>query len=462
VSVLDFSPARRTAQIEQLTRPSLSYWQDAWIRLRKNVRAIISLYIIILLGIFTALGPVLWQVDPALQDLNQVSQPPSLPKTAILVGQYEPWKGIVIEDFPPEAIEYLEMVDAPMGLRTSDHPTTQRVRLIWNPVHGASGYNIYRNQRYPEDFNDLGLPLGGTFAGNEVSYEDRLSLESRSYYYSVVPTDGFDEYESFSVVEIIPRTSITLDEARSRGLLPEGKTIGEEVSLKFHPFGTDYLGRDIMARLMEGARVSLFIGIFAPLFYVLFGVIYGGFAGYFGGQIDALLMRFADFVVALPFLLFMILFKIAFGIGPGESGIVPMLIALVLLSWPSTARLVRGQVLKIREQGYIDAARLLGGRHHYLVLRHIIPNTIGVILVTLTFAVPFAIFTEAFLSFIGMGVAPPHPSWGSMCNEGVKTMLSHPHELIFPAVFISITVLAFNLLGDGLTEALDSRMRARE
>ena len=462
MSVLDFSPATRTSQIEQLTRPSLSYWQDAWIRLRKNIRAIISLYIIILLGLFTTVGPVVWQVDPALQDLNQVSQPPSLPKTALLVAPYERWDGVVIDDFPAQASEYLETVDTPTGLRVFDDPTTQRVRLIWDPVHGSSGYNIYRNQRYPEDFNDLGLPLGGTFAGNKVSYEDRLSLESRSYYYSVVPTDGFDEYESFSIVEIVPRTSITLDEARSRGLLPEDKTVGEEISLEFHPFGTDYLGRDMMARLMEGARVSLFIGIFAPLIYVLFGVIYGGFAGYFGGQIDALLMRFADFIVALPFLLFMILFKIAFGIGPGESGIIPMLIALVLLSWPATARLVRGQVLKIREQGYIDAARLLGGRHHYLVLRHIIPNTIGVILVTLTFAVPFAIFTEAFLSFIGMGVAPPHPSWGSMCNEGVKTMLSHPHELIFPALFISITVLAFNLLGDGLTEALDSRMRARE
>ncbi len=462
MSVLDFSPATRTSQVEQLTRPSLSYWQDAWIRLRKNIRAIISLYIIILLGLFTTVGPVVWQVDPALQDLNQVSQPPSLPKTALLVAPYERWDGVVIDNFPAQASEYLETVDTPTGLRAFDDPTTQRVRLTWDPVHGGSGYNIYRNQRYPENFNDLGLPLGGTFAGNEVSYEDRLSLESRSYYYSVVPTDGFDEYESFSIVEIVPRTSITLDEARSRGLLPEDKTVGEEISLEFHPFGTDYLGRDMMARLMEGARVSLFIGIFAPLIYVLFGVIYGGFAGYFGGQIDALLMRFADFVVALPFLLFMILFKIAFGIGPGESGIVPMLIALVLLSWPATARLVRGQVLKIRVQGYIDAARLLGGRHHYLVLRHIIPNTIGVILVTLTFAVPFAIFTEAFLSFIGMGVAPPHPSWGSMCNEGVKTMLSHPHELIFPALFISITVLAFNLLGDGLTEALDSRMRARE
>ena len=213
---------------------------------------------------------------------------------------------------------------------------------------------------------------------------------------------------------------------------------------------------------MEGARVSLFIGILAPLLYVLIGIVYGGFAGYFGGYFDVILMRFAEFVVALPFLLFMILFKIAFGIGPGESGILPMLIALVLLGWPATARLVRGQVLQIREQGYIEAARLLGARDNYIILRHILPNTMGVILVTLTFAIPAAIFTEAFLSFIGMGVAPPTPSWGSMCNEGVKTMLSHPHELIFPAALISITVLAFNLLGDGLTEALDSRMRSRE
>ena len=173
-------------------------------------------------------------------------------------------------------------------------------------------------------------------------------------------------------------------------------------------------------------------------------------------------MRFADFVVALPFLLFMILFKIVFGIGPGESGIAPMLVALVVLSWPATSRLVRGQILQIRQEAYISASQLLGAKTNYLVLRHMIPNTMGVILVTLTFAVPSAIFTEAFLSFIGMGVAPPTPSWGSMCNEGIKTMLTHPHELIFPAVLISITVLAFNLLGDGLRDALDSRMRSTE
>jgi oligopeptide transport system permease protein len=458
----DFAPLSADENVEQISRPSLSYWQDAWVRLKKNTRAIISLAIIVLLAVFTLLGPFMWQVDPSLQDLNQVSQSPSFPKTAELVAPYSRWQGILIDNYEsPET--YPEEVAAPTSFRATDNPTTQRVRLIWDRVYGADGYSIYRNNRLPQDFNDLGLPLGSTY-GDVISYEDRLSLEAREYYYSVVPTDGFEEYETYTLLQVTPILGITQDEALERGLVKSLNevAIGETLTIEFHPFGTDYLGRDMLARLMQGARVSLFIGIFAPFLYVLAGIVYGGFAGYFGGRLDVLLMRFADFVVALPFLLFMILFKIAFGIGPGESGILPMLLALILLGWPATARLVRGQVLQIREQGYIEAARLLGARDHYLVLRHIIPNTMGVILVTLTFSVPAAIFTEAFLSFIGMGVAPPTPSWGSMCNEGVKTMLSHPHELVFPAVFISITVLAFNLLGDGLTEALDSRMRSRE
>jgi oligopeptide transport system permease protein len=460
----DFAPAQTGESIEQISRPSLSYWQDAWMRLKKNTRAIISLYIVIALAFFTIAGPFVWRVDPALQDLNQISQPPSLPRKSILVAPYKRWSGVILDDFPVEPVEFLDSIPAPTGFKPYESPTTQSVRLVWDPVEGAGGYNVYRNTRQPESINDLGLPLGGTFGGNEVSYEDRLNLEQVAYYYSVVPTDGFDESDTYTTIEVTPQLAITRDEALARGLITEDDPhqAGSELNLEFHPLGTDYLGRDMLARLMEGARVSLFIGIMAPFFFVLFGVLYGGFAGYFGGRFDQALMRFADFVVALPFLLFMILFKIAFGIGPGESGIMPMLIALILLGWPATARLVRGQVLQIREQGYIQAARLLGAKNNYLVIRHIIPNTMGVILVTLTFAVPTAIFTEAFLSFIGMGVAPPTPSWGSMCNEGVKTMLSHPHELIFPAAFISVTVLAFNLLGDGLTEALDSRMRSRE
>ena len=136
-----------------------------------------------------------------------------------------------------------------------------------------------------------------------------------------------------------------------------------------------------------------------------------------------------------------------------------MLIALIALGWPTAARLVRGQVLQLREQPFVEAAQLMGANSYYLIWRHMLPNVMGVVLVSLTFSIPTAIFTEAFLSFIGMGVAPPTPSWGAMCNDGVKSFLSHPHELLFPALFISLTVLAFNLLGDGLRDALDAKMK---
>jgi len=292
-----------------------------------------------------------------------------------------------------------------------------------------------------------------------VSFEDRLQLRPQRYWYTVIATDGLEEATVHTTAEVGLQRAVTVSQARERGL---DDAVGATVNLPSHPFGTDYLGRDLLARVMEGAQVSLFIGIVAPLLFVLFGVIYGGISGYFGGNIDTVLMRLADFVIALPFLLFMILFRISFGIGPGESGVVPMLIALVLLRWPDTARLVRGQILQLRGEAYVQAARVLGAQPGYLIFRHLVPNTMGPILVTLTFAIPMAIFTEAFLSFIGMGVSPPTPSWGSMSNEGIRTMLSSPHELIFPSIFISITVLAFNMLGDGLRDALDSRLRSRE
>jgi oligopeptide transport system permease protein len=336
---------------------------------------------------------------------------------------------------------------------------------MWDPWPEAYGYRVYRNIFPVAPGEAPGLPMGDTFSRDQTRFEDRLDLQPRTYYYTVVALDTYgEELDRQEALEVTPQRVITIDDAQARGLIAAGDDpqVGDSVRLALHPLGTDYLGRDMLARLMHGARVSLFIGIAAPFLFVLFGVVYGSTAGFLGGHVDQALMRFADFVIALPFLLFMILFKIAFGIGPGESGIMPMVVAMVVLLWPATARLVRGQILQVREEGYVSAARLLGAPTGYLVMRHMIPNTMGVILVTLTFAVPSAIFTEAFLSFIGMGVAPPTPSWGSMCNEGIKTMLTYPHELIFPALLISITVLAFNLLGDGLRDALDARMRSRE
>lgn len=470
LSAADFTPVSARPDVHGIARPSQSYWQDAWRRLRSNRRAIASLWIVIFLLAFTLVGPLLWRVDPYAQNLDRISQPPTLAARTLLVERGVQWEGVTLPQWPAEPErEWLENprrgeLPAPASLEVVGHPHTLSVRLRWDPVAEAAGYQIYRNTYRPTAVNELGLPLGETWAGNYVGYEDQLALTPSTYWYSVTATDGLRESEQFVSIAVDVRSATTIESALARGLLPnrDAAAAGDYVDVPANPLGTDYLGRDMLARLMYGARTSLFIGIAAPLLFVFIGTVYGAFAGFAGGRTDDFMMRFADFVIALPFLLFMILIRVASGIGPGESGILPLLLALVALSWPATARLVRGQILQIREEGYVQAARLLGARDHYLILRHMVPNTLGVILVTLTFAIPTAIFTEAFLSFIGMGVAPPVPSWGSMSNEGLKSMLNSPHELFFPALFISITVLAFNMLGDGLRDALDARMRSRE
>ena len=447
-----FQPLMTEQRSQVLSRPSLSYWQDAWMRLKANRRAVVSLYIVLGLLFFTVLGPQLWRVDPSEQDLDQISTPPGFAQTATLTNPWKPWDGTSLDP-------------AGSGLRLAEPATTQSVRLIWDPMPGASAYRVYRNIFSVTPGSALGLPLTETYTADERTFEDRLDLRPRTYYYTVVGLDEADDIlPARQSLEVDVERVITIEGARELGLISpdDDVLVGDQVTLSWHPLGTDYLGRDMLSRLMHGARVSLFIGLFAPLAFVLFGTVYGSAAGFVGGRFDQLLMRFADFIIALPFLLFMILFKVVFNVGAGESGILPMMLAMVLLLWPATARLVRGQILQVREEGYVNAARLLGARTGYLVMRHMIPNTLGVILVTLTFAVPNAIFIEAFLSFIGMGVAPPTPSWGSMCNEGIKTMLTYPHELILPAVMISVTVLAFNLLGDGLRDALDAKMRSSE
>ena len=455
ISSIDFTPLRGYREVQAIPRPSLSYWQDAWIRLKANKRALASLYIVMALAFFTLFGPTIctgiWCFDPALQDLDQVSKPPGTSRAALIVDDYQPWAGdrFVIDE----------------GLRLGEPATTQAVRLQWNALPGANGHRVYRNIFPVGPELAYGIPLAEFFDNDTLFFEDRLDLRPGRYYYSVVPLGVRGELlQGYQMIEVEVLRVTTLREALERGLVEESADVkvGDQINLAWHPLGTDYLGRDMLARLMAGARVSLFIGVGAPFLFILFGVVFGSMAGFIGGRTDQLMMRFADFVVALPFLLFMILFKIAFGVGPGESGVFPMLVALVVLMWPATARLVRGQILQIREQGYISASQLLGAKTNYLILRHMIPNTLGVVLVTITFAIPNAIFIEAFLSFIGMGVAPPTPSWGSMSNEGIKTMLTTPHELIFPSLFISITVLALNLLGDGLRDALDAKMRNTE
>ncbi|AND38975.1 MULTISPECIES: ABC transporter permease [Cytobacillus] len=221
-----------------------------------------------------------------------------------------------------------------------------------------------------------------------------------------------------------------------------------------HWFGTDDLGRDVFARTWEGARISIFIGVAAAVIDLIIGVLWGGIAGYKGGRTDEGMMRFADILYGVPYLLLVILLMVVLG-----QGLSTMIIAMSITGWINMSRIVRGQVLSLKNQEYVLAAKTLGANTSRIMGKHLIPNSMGPILVTMTLTIPSAIFTEAFLSFIGLGLTPPIASWGTMANDGLPAMRYYPWRLFFPATFICLTIFAFNVVGDGLRDALDPRMR---
>jgi len=223
---------------------------------------------------------------------------------------------------------------------------------------------------------------------------------------------------------------------------------------KEHWFGLDQLGRDIFVRLWKGGRVSIAIGLIATFICTVVGALYGGISGYLGGLVDDIMMRIVEVIVGIPYLIVVILISIVF-----EKGLFSLILALVLTGWTGIARIVRGQILQLKESEYVLAAQALGADPARIIIKHLIPNTIGIIIVYMSLNIPSYIFAEAFLSFIGLGVQPPNTSWGAMAAFGQQNMDFYPYQLIFPAAAISLTMLAFNLLGDGLRDALDPRLR---
>lgn len=218
--------------------------------------------------------------------------------------------------------------------------------------------------------------------------------------------------------------------------------------------GTDQLGRDVLARQLYGARISLTVAFVATLVNFFIGVFYGGLAGYLGGKADTIMMRIVEVISTIPLTLYVILIMVVF-----NSGFLSVVLAIGSVYWVDMARIVRGQILTLKQQDYVAAARTMGASTPRILVRHLLPNSVGPILVTLTMLIPSAIFIESFMSFIGLGVTPPEASWGTLTSEAVETLRAYPYQLFFPAAAISLTMFAFNFLGDGLRDALDPRLR---
>lgn len=221
-----------------------------------------------------------------------------------------------------------------------------------------------------------------------------------------------------------------------------------------HIFGTDNLGRDLFVRAFEGGRVSLLIAFAAVFVNLIVGMIYGGISGYIGGTTDVIMMRIVEIVNGIPYLIVVILLMMVL-----PKGIFTMVIAYGITGWTGMARLVRGQVLQLKNQEFIIAAEAMGAKSSRIIAKHLIPNALSVIIINVTLAIPNAIFTEAFLSYIGLGVPVPQPSWGVLAQSGQAVFMTYPYQLIVPAIAISLTMLSFNLLGDGLRDAFDPRLR---
>ncbi|MBN2069403.1 MAG: ABC transporter permease subunit [Opitutales bacterium] len=261
----------------------------------------------------------------------------------------------------------------------------------------------------------------------------------------------------FAVISLVVFLGITLFSYVGPFFCPYGfeemdlATRAQGLSLA-HWFGTDGLGRDLLARVMYGGRISIGVGFIATAISLSIGVVYGAISGYAGGKIDSVMMRLVDILYAMPYAIFIILLMVIFG-----RNIVLLFVALGAVQWLTIARIVRGQVLSLKKQEFVEAAVSLGLSDSRIILRHVIPNVLGVVIVYATLTVPSIMLLEAFLSFLGLGVQPPMASWGVLIKDGAENMTVYPWTLLIPSFFFSLTLFCLNFLGDGLRDALDPR-----
>lgn len=386
---------------QDVSGPSLTYAQDVWRRLKKNKLSILGLILIIIILLLALFGQFMTKHDYSTQTLSMGNLPPVL--KCYDIGE-----------------ENLVYIHKEYTLFEVDQKGNVLQRYKPSKDNAA-----FRNREYKVGKSNIKLDYSGAV--------------------KVTALEKKGEYEKAAKIE---KLVMTINGKKAD--LSGGKTMWN----RSYMFGTDYLGRDLFARVMYGARISLLVALVATLVQFFIGVFYGGISGYFGGRVDNIMMRIVDIISTVPLTLYVVLLMVIL-----SPGLMTIMIALGSVYWVDMARLVRGQVLTIKNQEYVMAARTLGASTGRILVRHLIPNAMGAIIVTLTMNIPSAIFTESFLSFIGLGVSAPAASWGTLANDALGGLRTYPYQLFFPAFFICLTVLAFNFLGDGLRDALDPKLR---
>ncbi len=387
-----FLETNQKADKEQV-RQALTYWADTWRRLKKNKMAIAGLIGVILITLFAFVGPLFTPYDYDEQQTDFANTP------------------LHVEVFEIDTDFYVYL-----------NPSTYRLLVV-----AEDGTFLHRLEQTSLDAINKQFHYDN--AGEDVIVD---------FSYKVLPALA-DEGIDYSIIY--------------KGV--EYKTPLKVVPNQTFPLGSDNVGRDILTRIMYGARISLEVALFAALFSLVIGVTYGAIAGMVGGRIDNLMMRFVDIIDSIPLLLYVILIMVIVD----NKGLGTIVLTLGLFYWVGMARLVRGQVLSLKEQEYVLAARMLGVSQPVIIWRHLIPNAMGPILVALTMMIPTAVFTESFLSFIGLGISAPLASLGTLANDSLDAIMTYPFQLLAPSLTIAIMMLAFNFLGDGLRSALDPRLR---
>ncbi|MDY0235731.1 MAG: ABC transporter permease [Gudongella sp.] len=383
----------KTGEDTEAIRPSLTYWQDAWRRLRKNKLSVIGMFTVVLIILFGFAGPKFTNFSYS----DQVNKYKNLPPRLELYEAGDKY--------------FYVSNDYNMFLVEEDGTLIDRLNL--NPLKRDMINKIYTY--------DLG--------------EEEVKLD---FSYNILPSKQGYDYD------------FTIEY--------NGQVVEQPVATKWNKvylFGTDSLGRDLLTRVMYGAQISLLVAFIATIANLFIGVIYGSISGYEGGRVDNIMMRIVDIINSVPLVLYVILLMVWFRGG----GLWNIIIALASVYWVSMARLVRGQMLSLKEQEFVLAARVMGVSKAKIIFRHLIPNAMGPIIVSIAMMIPSAVFTEAFLSFIGLGVSAPKASWGTLANAALSGLTTYPYQLFFPALSIAFTMLAFNFIGDGLRDALDPRLR---